>query len=193
MAKRRLQRSQRGAPRNMGPTATAGHVPLKTPQWCMHQPGAKCVQANTFPCRAANFPCMSGWPSYNCRNPGPYVGAYYIKAHNQCEKKHRGGPRISPNPLPGHRPGHILPRCTVVITQRPPNSRQVAWLTGALWHRPRGPSAHQYRRPRPCHTGGCQERQKKFKLRTTNGRSNRVTQSSRQPWQWRHTDGKYWR
>ena len=71
MAKLRLQHRLRGVPSNTGPAATTGPVPLTIPQCCMHRPGVKCVQANTCPCRSANFTCTSGRPSENCRNRGP--------------------------------------------------------------------------------------------------------------------------
>ena len=67
MAERRLQ----GAPRNTGPAAAAGPMPLTIPQCCTHRPGVKCVQTNACPCRAANRPYTSGCPSENCRNRGP--------------------------------------------------------------------------------------------------------------------------
>ena len=71
MAERRQQSCLRGSPRNMGPAATAGSVPLTTPQWCTHRPGVKYVQANACPCRSTNHPCTSGFLSKNCRNQGP--------------------------------------------------------------------------------------------------------------------------
>ena len=70
MAERRLQRSQRGAPRNIGPAASAVTLTLITPQWCTHRPGVKRVKANACPFRAANCLCTNVCPSYNCRNQG---------------------------------------------------------------------------------------------------------------------------
>ena len=109
--------------------------------------------------------------------PGPYTGPYYTKAHDQHESKHQGGPRIRPNPLSGHPPSSLPEIHTGVLTQRPSKRRQVICPTGTCQHRPRGPSAHQDGLPQPRRTGGLRERQNKFKPRTTNGRSNRVTQS----------------
>ena len=37
----------------------------------MHQPGVKCVQANTCPCWADNCPCTISFPSENCCNRVP--------------------------------------------------------------------------------------------------------------------------
>ena len=71
MAERRMWRSQRGEPRNMGPTAIARPVTLTTPHWCMHWPVVKCVQTNACPFRSANLSCTSVFPSDNCCNQGP--------------------------------------------------------------------------------------------------------------------------
>ena len=71
MAKRPLQSRWRGGPINMGTARTTVTIPLTIPQCCTHQPGVKCVQANTCPCQAANRPCKSSLPSENCRNRGP--------------------------------------------------------------------------------------------------------------------------
>ena len=67
----RLQSRRWDTPRNMGPTATAGPVPLTKPQCCTYWPGVNCVQANFCPCRSANIPCTSGCPLENFRNQGP--------------------------------------------------------------------------------------------------------------------------
>ena len=58
-----------------------------------------------------------------CALTGPHrlgedAGTYYFKAHDQLEPKHRGGPRIQPNPLSGHPTGRLSPRRTDVLTQR---------------------------------------------------------------------------
>ena len=52
-------------------TMNNGLVPLMTSQLCTHRLGVKCVQANACTCRAANYPCTSGYPSENYRNRGP--------------------------------------------------------------------------------------------------------------------------
>ena len=49
----------------MGTAATAGILPLTTPQSCTYRPGIKCVQANACPCQAANCPFTSGLSSEN--------------------------------------------------------------------------------------------------------------------------------
>ena len=74
MAGRRLWCSQQRAHRNMGPAATADIIHLTTSQLCTHRPDVNYVQANACPCRAANLPCTSGFPSYNFRNQGPMRG-----------------------------------------------------------------------------------------------------------------------
>ena len=60
-----------GAPRSTGLDVTAGPVPLTTSHGYTHWMGMKCVQANSCPCWAANFPCTSGCPSENFCNQGP--------------------------------------------------------------------------------------------------------------------------
>ena len=69
----------------------------------------------------------------------------------------------------------------------------MACLTGARQHRQSVSSVCQERCPQPRHTSIRRKRQNKFKLRTTNRRLNCVTQSARQPRQWRHVGGKCWR
>ena len=71
MAERRQRIRLWGDPRNTGPAVTARPVYLIISQWCTRRPGVKCVQSNACPCRAANHPCTSGYPSENCRNRGP--------------------------------------------------------------------------------------------------------------------------
>ena len=71
MAEHRLRRRLLERPRNAGPSNTNGPVPISIPQCCAYRPGVKCVQANSCPCPAANFPCTSSSPSENCRNWGP--------------------------------------------------------------------------------------------------------------------------
>ena len=112
---------------------------------------------------------------------GPYAGPYCPKAHDQRESNHRGGPRIRPDPMPGHQPCHISPRRTGVITKRTHKKIQVAFLTGTRQYRPRGPRDHRDGRPRPRHTGGRREPQKKLKSCTTNRGSNQVTQYAHRP------------
>ena len=54
-------------------------------------------------------------PILELSQPGPYAGPYCAKAHNQHEPKHRGGPRIHPDPLSDHPPGRLSPRHTGVL------------------------------------------------------------------------------
>ena len=127
------------------------------------------------------------WFLYECLpivklpQPGPYAGPYCTKAHNQCEPSHQGGPRIRSNPLPGHPPGRISPRRTGYLNQCPLERSLVSCLADSCKHHQFSPSANQYHRPRPRHSGGRRERQKKLKSHTTNRKSNRVTQSAHQP------------
>ena len=96
--------------------------------------------------------------------PGLYTGPYYTNAHDQRERKRRGGPRSCPNPLSCHLPGCFPPRCIVVLTQNPPKRRGVACPIGARRQCPRQPSAHRDCRTRPLRTSSRREQQNKFKL-----------------------------
>ena len=96
---------------------------------------------------------------------GPYTVPFCTKAHNQRDQKHWGVPRRRPDPMSYHHPGCLPPRLTGVLTQCPPEWRQVAFPTGARRHHPCSPSTHWDRPPRPRCTGGRWERQNKFKSR----------------------------
>ena len=125
--------------------------------------------------------------------PGPYTGPYFTKAHDQREPKNLGGPRIRPETLSRHPPGSLSPRRTRVLTQHPHKKIQVSRLTGARQQRPRVPIAHWDCCPWPRHTVGRWERENKLKSLTTKGWSNRVPQSARRPWQWRHVSSQFCR
>ena len=190
MAKRRLWRSQRRPPRRMSPAATTCLYPSR-------HPSAVRTDRACSVCRPT--PVLAGPPIFPVQAPSHHIiattrvlhGPYCTKDHDQCEWNHQGGPRRCPDPLPGHCPGRLLPRRTSIITQRPSERRWVAWFTGALWYRPCNPSAHQYCHPWPCQTVSRHERQNKFKLCTTNGRSKCVTHNARRPRRWRQICGKY--
>ena len=64
-------------PRKSGPYRTVGPLPLTIRQCYTHRKGTKCVQSQVCPCRAANHPCTSSFPSESfcnrvpTRNPPP--------------------------------------------------------------------------------------------------------------------------
>ena len=123
---------------------------------------------------------------------GSYTGPYCTKVQNQSDPNHRVRPRSLPDHISNHRPSRLSPRRSSILAQHPHERIRVACLTGARRHRLRVPCARQYRHPRPGHTRGFREWKNKFKSRTANGRSNRITQSDRQLRQWRHSGRKYW-
>ena len=185
MAKRRLRWCLREGPRNVGPSATAGPVPPTIPQWCMHLPRVKCVQANACLCWAINRYCMSGLPSEKYRNQGPTQAptatrlttnvSQNIKkaqesARTLCQAIplaifHPDAPSLSPSILARGAEWPTLPTCANTA-----NAAQELTETAAL--NPVTPAA--------------------VKLRTSNGWSNRIPQYSWQYWQWHHVGGQFW-
>ena len=151
------------------------------PQCCTHRPGVNCVQANTCPCQADNCPCTSGFQSENCYNRGPIRAPTAPRLTTKVRQNIEKGQEAAPKLYQSTPPGHLSPRQTGVLAQYPHERIRLACLTGARQHRPRGLSAHRDRIPQPRHTSSRQERQNKLKSRTTNGWSNRVPQSARQP------------
>ena len=128
-----------GGPRNAGPSANSGTVPLTIPSsvrtgqaWCVCRPTHVRARPTIVPVRVASHQKLLQLE--------PYAGPYCTKSHEQHESKHRRGPRSLPNPLSGHPPGHLSPRRTGVLTQRP--HKRIRWgcLTGARQHWPRVPA-----------------------------------------------------
>ena len=179
MAERRQKSRLRGAPKKHG-----SHRDHRT---CTNHDNPVLYAPAGHEVRAGQRLSIPGRQSYlherlpigKLPQPGSYTGPYCPNAHNQREQKRRGVSRRCPNPLSRHTLGSLPQRRTGVLTQRPTKRRGVACPTGAHRHRPHIPRSHQDRRLQPSRTGGWQERQKKLKLRTTNERSNCVTQFDR--------------
>ena len=143
----------------------------------MHRLEFKCVQANAFPCRAANRPCTIVFPLENFRNWGPTRAPTALRLTTNVSKNTKEAREAAPTLWNATPPWSFY---TKTYRRSRPARIRVTCPTGAHRHRPHGPSAHRDHRPRPRRTGSCQERQNKFKPRTTNGRSNYVKQPARQ-------------
>ena len=128
-----------------------------------------------------NRPCTSGFPSENLLNRARTHAPTAPRLTSNVSENIEDAQEAAPNLCQVTPPGCLPPRHTGFLTQRPLARRRVACPTSARRHLPHGPSAHQDRRPQIRCTSGGQERQNKFKLCTTNGQSNRVTQSARRP------------